>query len=272
MMTVPMKSPRSTPWAAAGGATASAGLRLFCLPFAGGGSAAYRGWRGRFGGDVDVIPITLPGREMRFAEPAYRALAPLVDAMADGLASLLDRPYALFGYSMGALIAHRLADRLAAGEAGEPAHLFAAAHRAPQLARRLEPIHDLPSDAFWHRLGQYNSMPSPVLENRELRDLLEPVLRADFAVVETAGPPPARRLSCPVTAIGGSLDRFVDAAALQAWAAVTTGSFECLTMAGGHFFINEVGDALIDAVVEALRPAAYPRSQERSGAEGADVS
>src|SRR5688572_28408903 len=92
----------------------SAPLRLFCLPYAGGGAAAYRPWVRALAGVAEVVPLLLPGRESRFAEPAADRVDALVPGLVDGLAPELaadaadPRPYAVFGHSMGALIAFEL--------------------------------------------------------------------------------------------------------------------------------------------------------------------
>lgn len=252
----PMSRQYSTghnPWVAAGGISADARLRLFCLPPAGGGSALYRGWMERLAPDVDVVPVTFPGREMRFAEPPIARLDVLTEMAATGLRSLLDRPYALFGYSMGALLAHRLAHRLAAERLGEPTHLFAAAHRGPGIQHRGPDLHALPHDEFWQRLATHDGMPREVIENRELRVVLEPLLRADFSVVETAGPAPEAMLSCPITAIGGDADHSVAIDELDAWRHATVGNFERLTLPGHHFFIANSQELLLRIVAERLR-------------------
>src|SRR5579859_3905311 len=80
-------------------------LRLFCLPYAGGGASMFRDWTTGLPADIDVCPILLPGRESRVREPAFSRVEPLVEALAPAVLPYLDVPYALFGHSMGALIA-----------------------------------------------------------------------------------------------------------------------------------------------------------------------
>src|SRR5215213_10719856 len=88
------------------------GIVLFCFPYAGGGASVFRDWIGALGSSVEVCPVQLPGREGRFREPAFTRLAPLVDSLVESLGSHLDRPFALFGHSLGALIAFEFARRL----------------------------------------------------------------------------------------------------------------------------------------------------------------
>ena len=86
-----------------------AALRLFCFPFAGGGASIYRAWGKLFGAAVEVCPIQLPGRENRFSEPAFKDAQALAQALASQLQLYSDKPFVMYGHSMGALVAFELA-------------------------------------------------------------------------------------------------------------------------------------------------------------------
>ena len=90
----------------------AARLRLICLPFAGGGAAAYRPWLKHLPSDIEMCLVQLPGRETRMRETPYTRLDELVTDLVPALEPFLDRPYALFGHSMGALTAYELTRRL----------------------------------------------------------------------------------------------------------------------------------------------------------------
>jgi glycosyltransferase involved in cell wall biosynthesis len=94
-------------------------LRLFCLPWAGGGALAYRAWREPLASVASVCPVRLPGRESRSAEPPFERMEDLVAALLDALEPYTGEPYALFGHSMGAGIAFELTRALRG--AGMPA-------------------------------------------------------------------------------------------------------------------------------------------------------
>jgi medium-chain acyl-[acyl-carrier-protein] hydrolase len=86
-------------------------LRLFCLPYAGGGAILYHAWAAALP-NVEVCPIQLPGRESRIREPALTRMSLLTDALTVAMRPYLSRPFAFFGHSMGALISFELARRL----------------------------------------------------------------------------------------------------------------------------------------------------------------
>ena len=229
-------------------------MRLFCFPYAGGGASAFRTWQEAVPEGVEVCPVYLPGRERRFREPARTRMEPLADELLESLRPHLDAPFALFGHSMGAAIAFEVARRLDR-EGMAPAHLFVSARRAPQRPPEGEPIHALPEDEFVRRVGELDGTPDEVLRDREMMELVLPILRADFILSETyryrEGPP----LGMPITALGGSADAHVSRDDLLGWGEQTRGSFRHLRFAGGHFFLQTHRAELLRAVGDDLRRA-----------------
>lgn len=242
-------------------------MRLFLFPFAGGSVSLFRDWANAFPAGVDVLPVQLPGREERIGEPAFTRLEELADAASDALMPIADRPVALFGWSMGAAVAHAVARRWEI--AGRPAALLIpAACPAPHLPPTRSPIHLLPGEAFWEAVARLGGLPEEVLANRELRDLTEPTLRADFAVVETRLLSAPRALSCPVAAIAAEDDRSVASRRIAAWADATTAEATLATVAGGHFAIRSNASRVTAVVRAALKscgmlPESAPRLRMR---------
>jgi medium-chain acyl-[acyl-carrier-protein] hydrolase len=239
-------SPLSQSWLVRPCPNPSATLRLFCLPHAGGGAALFRTWPAALPASVEVCAVQLPGRETRFSETSFSRWQPLVATLADDLSSVIDRPYAIFGHSMGALLAFELVRQLRRLDCPEPVHLFAGGHRAPPLPSLEPAIHALPDQAFRAELRQRQGTPDSVLENDDLMQALTPMLRADFAVCETYDYRPEPCLDCPVTALGGQLDETVPVQHLAAWRDLTSSAFEALLLPGGHFFPTTHQKALLD--------------------------
>jgi len=240
-----MSSSDSNAWFKVFRARPEAALRLFCFPFAGGGASVYRLWPESLPEWVEVCGVQPPGRESRWREAPFRRMEPLADAAAAAIGSRLDRPFAFFGHSMGGALAYEVTRRLVASGNGDgarrlPLHLFVSGRRAPGLADDEEPIHALPRDEFIDAIRGYSGTPEEVLQNRELMELVEPLLRADFEVSETYSPQPVREpLDVPVTALGGVGDEDVSEEHLEAWRNETRGPFRKQMFDGGHFFLNE---------------------------------
>src|SRR5262249_1763929 len=134
---------------------------------------------------VQVIPVELPGRGARLSEPPFVSLPALIEELKELIRPCLDGPFVIFGHSMGATIAFELARALRRGGGREPQAIFVSGRRAPQLPRRGPVTYNLPQDEFIAELVRLKGTPKDVLEQAELMELMFPLLRADFQVVET---------------------------------------------------------------------------------------
>jgi surfactin synthase thioesterase subunit len=227
-------------------------LRLFCLHHAGAGASAYREWQQHFdAGDVEVVPVQVPGREGRFTEPPETS----IDRLAERLVQpVLDRaagtPYAFFGHSMGAVLGYHLS-RVLTGLGRAPAHLFVSAYVPPHI-RRSTGIHLLPDPSFVEHIARLEGTPPDVLDHPALLELLLPTLRADFVCCETyeyvAGAP----LPVPITAFGGTGDPGVPVACLERWGELSEGPFALRTFDGGHFYLVDDRAAVLAEVAGRL--------------------
>jgi surfactin synthase thioesterase subunit len=232
-------------WLAAPVARPDADLRLLCLPHAGGGTAPYAALARRLPGTIDLRPVRLPGRETRLREQPYRRMSALVDDAVRALEPVLERPYALFGHSLGALLAYELAHRLRAMGAPEPAHLFVSGRRAPQLADPESPLSALPDDQLVAELSRrYDGIPRAVLETPELLELFLPVLRADCELLDTYVYAEREALAVPISAFTGVDDRRVGMPELNGWRDQTTAAFRIGSLPGGHFYFHGAEEAL----------------------------
>lgn len=241
-------------WLAGRELSPRAELRLFCLPYAGGGAAAYRRWQSVAPDRCQVLALELPGRGIRLREAPYLRLAPLIRALTEALvrADALDRPYALFGHSMGGLLAFELARALRRHPVRQPTHLFVSAAPAPDLPLARPPLHHAVEEELLARLGDLNGTPRELLDNEELMSVLLPVLRADFSVVETYRYRPEPPLGSPLTVFGGRADPIVPLTALPGWRRQTTAGSRLRLFPGDHFYLHSVTTELMAEIVRDL--------------------
>ena len=243
---------RDNPWIAYRKPNPRARLRLFCFPYAGGGASIYRTWSDELPPEVEVCPVQLPGRESRLIEPSFTRFAPLLQAMNPFVQPYLDMPFAFFGHSMGAMIGFEFARYLRQRERLGPAHLFVSGCRAPQRFDFDSPIHDLPEPKFIEELRLLEGTPDKVLQHPELMELLIPVLRADFEMVETYSYTPEAPLDCPISAFGGLQDDEVSREDIEAWQQQTRSAFVARMFPGGHFFLHSNRAILLRMLAEDL--------------------
>ncbi|MGQ0719760.1 MAG: thioesterase II family protein [Pseudonocardiales bacterium] len=235
----------------------AARLRLICLPAAGGGASRYRDWSAHLPDDVEVVSVQLPGRENRFNESPIESMEQLAGPLLDGLAGYLTPPFALFGHSMGALIAFELIRRMRPRGVA-PVHLFASGCRAPHLPSRLPDRHTLPDPEFLAAVGELGGIPPELLAESQFLDTMLPMLRSDCTLVETYVCRPQAPLSCPVSVFGGLGDGEVLPEDVRAWSRHTTGPFRVHLLPGDHFFVNSARPDLLRLVVSALGSADAP--------------
>lgn len=243
----------STPWIAYSRSHSQAHFRLFCLPYAGGAASIFRDWPLYLPGDVEVCPVQFPGRESRIREQPIERTDLLVEAILSALRPYLDKPFALLGHSMGAMLSFEMVRQLRRENYPQPVHLFVSAHRAPQRPNRIPPIHQLPEDAFVRELRQLNGTPEEVLQNRELMQLLLPVLRSDFTLVETYTYADEEPLNCSISAFGGLQDSQVSSEELKAWKEQTKNGFKLRMFPGDHFFLHQHRTQLLSFITQDLK-------------------
>lgn len=243
----------STPWIEYYKPNPQARLRLFCFPYAGGGAAVFRGWVDRMPGIVEVCPVQLPGRETRMKEAPFNRLSTLVRAAAQALLPYLEKPFAFFGHSMGALVSFEIARELRRRHDLEPVHLFVSGRWPPQMPDHSDPTYDLPDAQFVKELHSLNGTPKEVLDHPALMALMLPLLRADFEVCQTYGYVDEPPLSCPLTVFGGLQDE-PDRKSLETWHEQTTASFSLRMLPGDHFFLHTAQSQLIRIVAQELSP------------------
>lgn len=241
-------------------------LRLFFFPYAGGGILSFRNWRDRFSPTIGVYPVELPGRGFRIQESPMTNLQLLVSELARSLLPYLDKPFAFFGHSMGALISFELARCLRKQYQLQPVCLFVSGRCAPQVPPIVPPIHQLPDSEFLEAIRRLNGTPEAVFANPELLALALPILRADFSLIETYTYIDGAPLQCPISVFGGLQDPETTVECLEAWKMQTDGDMSLHLFPGDHFFIHSHLDELVkllEAQMLSTTISRFPRGNDR---------
>lgn len=229
---------------------------LLCFPYAGGSAMRiYREWVRPLAGTAEVVPVELPGRGARLGEALLTRVDELADDALRTVLPRLDRPYALFGHSLGALVAFELARKLEHRHARPALHLFVSGHEAPHLNLQKHNDYLLPSAEFKARLRELAGTPEEVLAEEELLELLVPIIRADFEAADTYTYRAAPPLSCPMTVYGGTDDPEAPPDTLPEWAQQTQAVTEVRVLPGNHFFLHHQQSRLLSGVGDDLSVA-----------------
>ncbi|MFE9657766.1 thioesterase domain-containing protein [Micromonospora sp. NPDC006431] len=254
-------------WFVSAGSRPQAPVRLFCLPYAGAGASAFRRWQEGIGPDVEVLPVQLPGRENRISEDPRFDVADVAAA----IASRADRPYAIYGHSMGGRVGFEVVRELRRSGGPLPLRLYVGGARAPHVdaPSLFDGLSRVDDEELLRRLGEGGGLPAELLDHPELVELLLPLLRADFGRVDSYRYVPGEPLPVPIVAFSGAHDRAVTREHSAAWAEHTAAGFTLREIDGGHFFLHDQLPEVLAAIRADLAGALTTDVPAGGGAAGA---
>jgi surfactin synthase thioesterase subunit len=231
----------------------SEALLLFCFPHAGAGASTYRSWLNTMP-DVTVVPLQPPGREARLRETPHRRMEPLVAELAEVVSEAAgDRPYAMWGHSLGALVAYETQREIRRRGDAEPVHLVVSGCAAPHC--RFDdgpPVTGMSPAELVEMLRRLGGTPEWLLADPELLEMIMPAIRADFEVKETYRWADELALRTPLTVLSSLGDPRAADAAQARWQELSMGPFAKRTVLGGHFALFEQPERTAQFLLEAL--------------------
>jgi surfactin synthase thioesterase subunit/acyl carrier protein len=266
---LPRSDDSSGKWINVVGPRPSLRLRLFCFPFAGGGSAVYQDWAQSIDPTIEVVAIEPPGRLGRITETPVADLDEFIDQLVPEMRDLLDRPFAFFGHCLGALTMYEATRRFGQTGMPSPEHLFVSGARPPDrindqgkfeerlmqdLLKLAEyrislPPYAQPDDVFAEIIRHFNIRATDeLLNDPELRQLMLPVIRAEFQMASNyrfAGGPP---LDIPITCFAAKGDPYVSRRQALGWGRFTNSRLQIHIREGAHFAVVEDAAFIQDVI------------------------
>jgi surfactin synthase thioesterase subunit len=218
-------------------AGAQGAVQLVCLPHAGGSASYFFPLSQLLSPDIEVLAVQYPGRQDRRDEPFIDTIPDLADEVTEVLEGWIDRPFALFGHSMGAVLGYEVARRLDGRGGPDPLCLFASGRRAPSRYRS-GTVHLSDDAGVVAELRRVGGTDHRFLGDRELLAAILPATRNDYKAVETYKWAPGPRLACPISVLVGDSDPQTTVDEAAAWAEHSTGAFDIRVFSGGHFYLD----------------------------------
>jgi medium-chain acyl-[acyl-carrier-protein] hydrolase len=228
---------------------------LLCLPPAGATAGIFSAFRPFLPAELALLPLELPGHGARFAESPVGSMRALIDRLLPEALALTPRPFAMFGYSLGAKIGFELARALAAC-GRSPVHLFVAASPSDRFPEHGRGLHLRSRDEVVAELRRLGGTPARVLDEERLLGRLMPAIRADLQLAAEYEVLPGLRLACPVTAFAGTRDPDITVEDVAGWARHTSGPFRLTRFDAGHHFLKERAAQIVDEILRALEEQA----------------
>ena len=235
--------------------------RLVCFPHVGGSAGYYHPLAAALAPQAEGLAIQYPGRGDRWREQFVTTIPALADKAFTAMRGQIEPPFALFGHSMGALVAYEVAARYTRSTASGPAWLFVSGHRAPS-AQRDEPPTPADDAALIAELRHLGGTAEPLLADKDTLATILPAIRADYQAVRSYLAAPGTRISVPVTALVGDNDPLTTPAEARAWAARSTTRFEYHTFPGGHFYLKDCTTEVAALLSRTLLSALFTPADE----------
>lgn len=231
-------------------------MQVFMLHFAGGNCYSYDFLKRLLPVGFQGIPLELPGRGRRINEKLLHSRDAAIADYSRQIAALRDpgRSYMIYGHSMGASLGLYLA-RDFEQQNDPPAALVVTGNAGPGIADD-EPAtpkrHLLGYEEFKGELRRLGGISEELLASKELYDFFEPIIRADFQIVDEEGDAAeALAVHVPVIAAMGSEEKNVDQ--IANWKNYARGYFSSKVLPGNHFFIYDYAQELKNIIVNSRK-------------------
>lgn len=212
-------------------------MRLVCFAHAGGSASFFNSWTEHLPSYIDLLAVQYPGRENRFNEPAATSMSSLARESSQALLKFCDAPIALFGHSLGAVLAYETALRLEQA-AVTLRHLFVSAQPAPHM-KRAGKLHLGSEEALLEDIYRQGHPGNVLLDGTALRDVFLPIIRSDYEAIETYTRTQPRALNCPVDVLLGDTDTEVTETEGLGWQSTSLYPLTLQRFPGGHFYLIE---------------------------------
>lgn len=223
--------------------------RLICFPYAGGNAGSYVNWAKSLPDGIELVAVEPPGRAVRMLEPPFDNMADLISDLLPHYQRIIDKPYLVFGHSLGGRVAYEISCCCQQLGLRLPNRFIASASRAPHIVKQRPNIYDLPDIQFLDKLRGFNGTPESVLTNREMMELLLPMLRSDFKIADLYLAQP-QKLKCPLSVWHGEMDHEISQLDFKSWADCSVFPVEFTSVPGGHLFV----DSNVQDVLARLNP------------------
>jgi surfactin synthase thioesterase subunit len=229
-------------------------INVFCLPFAGGSKAAYTPLLQVSPPSLHLHPVELPGRGTRSGELLLTDLDAIVNDILSQISNHLQHPYAIYGHSMGSLLAYLLAIKIVQKGLNQPQQLFLTGKAAPSVPPGSSPLYLLPNQDLKQALKEMGGIPHHILTDNRLLSYFLPVIRTDLMITETYRYEGPANLTMPITVITGTEEK-LHPEKTEPWRLESSGEVEISELSGGHFFIFDRSISLLGIIARKLLPA-----------------
>ena len=215
-------------------------MQIFCFTHAGGAASFYDNLELSCDNNFDFIKFEYPGHGSKIKEELCYNIDEVVEKFYSEFKEKNNgEPYALFGYSMGSLIAlYALQYIYLNKERQLPNHIFICAH-CPHIIVKINEINkDHVDDYVKNRTIEFNAIPKELLNNRIFWRMYLPIYKADYTMINTFDIENFKfKTNVPATVFFGKND--LASKNIFDWNKFFEKKVEYIEYDSGHFFIKD---------------------------------
>ncbi len=239
---------------------------LFCLPYAGGSESIYYKWKKFLNPSIELIPMALKGRGKRFSEIFYDSLEEAVDDIFENYKDRIgEDDYAIYGHSMGSLLAYELYYKICKSNLRKPTHIFFSGYKAPSIINERESTYSLSDNDFIKKVMKLGGTPKELMNNQVLLQIFLPVIRSDFKNIESYNyEKKENKIECDVSILNGKQDS-INLKEILAWKNHVSGGFNMYNFDGNHFYINSNVENITNIINDTLANKIYAKGYIQNG-------
>ncbi|EBR9311536.1 TPA: thioesterase II family protein [Salmonella enterica subsp. enterica serovar Muenchen] len=226
-------------------------MQLFCFPHAGGDASLFHSWVEFMPSDISIYFCCFNKRLDRFQKIIPKNFSSLIHELADEMGAVINRPWAIFGHSMGGAVAHELVLELFRRGVPQPSLLAISGCGAPQF-HKMGTLHQMSDEELCQELIRLDESNANILSHPEIRKLILPAIRADYRLIENYRSIPTDILSCPLAVFWGTEDWELTEEAVSGWKVWSKGEVHQRSFSGGHFYLNHHREAVVSTLCELL--------------------
>lgn len=228
-------------------------IRLLTFPFAGGNKYSYQPWEAHADPRIEMMHFEGPGRGDRFRETRLEDMEDVVEDYWRQINGFLDRPFALYGHSMGGMVSFLLTKRIVAEGYRAPEHVFISGRVPPTWQDEGDQLWQRDKAGFWEGIKAYGGSPEALLQHPDLMDLYEPMIRSDLKALYSYNHNDTSKIEPPVTVLLGSREK-VTMQSAKDWQLECTKPIQVKQFEGNHFWILNHVPAIMKVIKEAVFP------------------
>ena len=216
-------------------------IKLICLPYAGGSGMVYNKWKHLVNPAIQVIPVELAGRGKRFKENFYENFEMAIEDVYKTIRSeVYDSEYAVFGHSMGSILAYELLIKLQLEGFHNPKTAIFSGRFPPYISKASEKLSNASDEKLKKVMSNLGGTPKELLLRDDLLEIFIPIIRNDYKIIENYEyKHSSYKFDFDIKVFYGEADDGIIPSDLIRWKESSTRSVDIIKFNGGHFYIHD---------------------------------